>query len=153
MHVSERRITERVIVGIKAFEGFRGRAYRDPVGIWTIGWGNTHNVHDDDTISEHDADALLREQCAQIGHAIEQIVRVPLTQGQFDALVSFAFNCGLKRFVESTLLKELNAGHYDKAGDQLERWVWAGDKRLPGLVARRELEHEWWREGSGQRAA
>jgi lysozyme len=75
------------------------------------------------------------------------LVRVPLTQGQFDALVDFCFNLGEGRLAGSTLLRELNAGLYAAAGQQLLAWDHAGGKVIPGLKARREAELALWTGG------
>jgi lysozyme len=88
------------------------------------------------------ADSLLLEDLKRFESAIRQLVKVPLNQNQFDALVSFTFNVGEGAFKGSTLLKLLNAGNYNAAAAQFGKWVYAGKKVLPGLVARREAEYQ-----------
>ncbi|WP_158784623.1 lysozyme [Pantoea sp. BAV 3049] len=127
---------------IKRFEGVKLKAYRDSVGIPTIGYGHTHSVKDGDVITGQRADEFLREDLAVAELAVNTNVRMPISQGQFDAMVSFVFNLGAGNFVRSTLLKKLNAGDYDGAAAEFGRWVQAGGKTLPGLVKRREAERE-----------
>lgn len=129
---------------IKRHEGLRLSAYQDPGGTWTIGWGHTGDVRPGMTISEHQADALIALDANVAAAAVNRQVRVPLTQGQFDALVSFVFNLGEGRLAESTLLKKLNGGHYAAAATEFLRWtkgLHRGRKiTLGGLVKRRADE-------------
>lgn len=127
---------------IKRFEGLRLEAYRDSVGIPTIGYGHTHGVKMGDVITGAQADAFLREDLQVAELTINTNVKVKLTQGQFDALASFVFNLGSGNFVKSTLLKKLNTGVYAGAADEFGKWVNAGGKKLPGLVKRRAAERE-----------
>ena len=129
---------------IKAHEGLRLSAYRDSGGKLTIGYGHTGDVQASDVISAHQADALLEVDVASVEAAVRRLVRVPLTQGQFDALVSFVFNLGPGRLAESTLLVKLNAGDYAGAAKEFDRWTkgtFRGKKQsLPGLIRRRAAE-------------
>nr|WP_241389545.1 lysozyme [Serratia proteamaculans]ANV21598.1 Mur1 [Serratia proteamaculans]ULG13358.1 Mur1 [Serratia proteamaculans]ULG13571.1 Mur1 [Serratia proteamaculans]ULG13683.1 Mur1 [Serratia proteamaculans]ULG15134.1 Mur1 [Serratia proteamaculans] len=125
---------------IKHFEGLRLRAYQCSANVWTIGYGHTAGVGPDDVITEEQAISFLRQDVAESERAVNQYVHVPLTQNQFDALVSFVFNLGVGNFRTSTLLKKLNAGDYDGAAQEFGRWIHAGGKALPGLVRRREAE-------------
>jgi lysozyme len=125
---------------IQHFESLRLTAYQDSAGVWTIGWGHTGNVHPGDRVTRAEADALLRNDVAWAETAVRNAVDVPLTQGQFDALVSFAFNVGAGAFENSTLLARLNAGDSSGAQDQFGRWIYAGGEVLPGLVRRRAAE-------------
>lgn len=127
---------------IKRFEGLRLEAYRDSVGIPTIGYGHTHGVKMGDVITGAQADAFLREDLQVAELTINTNVKVKLTQSQFDALASFVFNLGSGNFVKSTLLKKLNTGDYAGAADEFGKWVNAGGKKLPGLVKRRAAERE-----------
>ncbi|MEN4524901.1 lysozyme [Pantoea agglomerans] len=127
---------------IKRFEGLELKSYKDSVGILTIGYGHTHAVKAGDVITGEQADAFLREDLQVAELTINTNVKVKLTQGQFDALVSFVFNLGSGNFVKSTLLKKLNAADYDLAADEFGKWVNAGGKKLPGLVKRRAAERE-----------
>lgn len=127
---------------VKRFEGLELKAYRDSVGILTIGYGRTHAVKAGDIITGEQADAFLREDLQVAELTVNTNVKVKLTQGQFDALVSFVFNLGSGNFVKSTLIKKLNAGDYAGAADEFGKWVNAGGKKLPGLVKRRAAERE-----------
>lgn len=130
---------------IKRFEGLRLQAYQDSVGVWTIGYGWTQPVAGRKVgagmaIDAATAERLLVCGVAQIEQGVERLVAVTVTQGQFDALVSFAYNLGLRALENSTLLRRLNAGDRQGAADQFGRWVNAGGVRLDGLVARRAAE-------------
>ncbi|WP_041930742.1 lysozyme [Pantoea ananatis] len=127
---------------IKRFEGLKLEAYRDSVGIPTIGYGHTHNVKIGDVITAEQADKFLREDLLVAELTINTNVKVKLTQNQFDALASFVFNLGSGNFVKSTLLKKLNAGDFAGAADEFGKWVNAGGKKLAGLVKRRAAERE-----------
>ncbi|HGE8439164.1 TPA: lysozyme [Serratia marcescens] len=130
---------------IKRFEGLRLQAYQDSVGVWTIGYGWTQPVAGRKVgagmvINAATAERLLVCGVAQFEQGVERLVAVTVTQGQFDALVSFAYNLGLRALENSTLLRRLNAGDRQGAADQFGRWVNAGGVRLDGLVARRAAE-------------
>jgi lysozyme len=96
-------------------------------------------------ISEADATTLLQSDVVDAEQAVGRLVRVPLTQGQFDALTDFCYNLGSGRLASSTLLKVLNAGRYDDAVEQLLLWTHAGGKECSALVKRREAEAALWR--------
>lgn len=85
--------------------------------------------------------------------AVERLVKVPLSQGQIDALVDFTFNLGSGRLASSTLLQNLNAGKYDEAAGQLLRWDHAGAQELASLKARREAEFHLWGDSVQEQAA
>ena len=125
---------------IKQFEGLYLNAYRCPAGVPTIGYGHTAGVAMGQTITQQQADDYLRRDVRQFARAVARLVTVPLTQGQFDALVSFAFNLGEGALAQSTLLRLLNAGDYAGAAAQFDRWNKAGGRVLPGLVRRRAAE-------------
>jgi lysozyme len=127
---------------IKRFEGLRLKAYRCPAGVWTIGYGHTVDVHQGDVITEHQADVMLEVDISQFEQCVEALLEVPVTQGQFDALVSFAFNLGCGALGRSRLLKLLNEGDLEGAANQFPLWRMGGGKVLPGLVARRAAERE-----------
>lgn len=133
---------------IMSFEGCRLEAYLDAANIWTIGYGHTgSDVHRGLKISDDRAEELLREDLAQADAAVNKLVTMPLTQGQFDALVSFVFNVGAGAFGRSTLLKRLNAGGFQAAVEQFDRWVYADGRKLRGLVSRRKTEAELFGKG------
>ncbi|MFK7888037.1 MAG: LysM peptidoglycan-binding domain-containing protein [Gammaproteobacteria bacterium] len=122
---------------IKSFEGLRLNSYQDSGGVWTIGYGHTSGVGPGQTITQAQADSFLRQDVQWAENAVRDNVDVPLTQNQFDALVSFTFNVGAGAFAGSTLLRNLNAGDYAGAQEQFGRWVNADGQRLEGLVRRR----------------
>ena len=89
----------------------------------------------------------LLEDATYAGRGVAKGVKVKLTQGQYDALVSFVFNVGETKFYSSTLLRKINAGDCLGAAAEFDRWVYAKGKRLPGLVSRRADERKQWEEG------
>lgn len=126
---------------VKAFEGLRLTAYRCPAGVWTVGYGSTGpHVAPDTTVSAAEAEALLLLDLQRFQSAVARLVRAPLTEGQYDAVVSFTFNLGEGALQASTLRAMLNRGEYAGAADQFGRWVLAGGVKLPGLVRRRAAE-------------
>ncbi|MFG6076976.1 lysozyme [Erwinia sp. OPT-41] len=136
------KISNRGIELIKRFEGLQLTAYRCSAGVLTIGYGHTRGVKPGDTITGRQADAYLREDLQVAELVVNTNVRVKMTQGQFDALVSFVFNVGAGNFVRSTLLKKMNAGDYAGAAEQFGRWINADGKPLAGLRRRRDAERE-----------
>jgi len=131
---------------IKSFEGLRLSAYKCPADVWTIGYGTTAGVKQGQTITKERADELLREDVARFEAQVLRLVKVPLTQGQFDALTSFVYNLGAGNLGNSTLLRLLNAGDYKGAAAQFDRWNKAGGKVLAGLVRRRAAERALFEE-------
>lgn len=127
---------------IKRFEGLKLKAYKCSAGVLSIGYGSTKGVYEGMEITEQEADNLLRTDLLIAEGAVDQLVTYPLSQLQFDALVSFVFNCGSGNFKKSTLLKQINRGEILPAAEQFLKWVKAGGKTLPGLVKRREAERE-----------
>ena len=136
-----RQINAAGLALIQGREGCKLRAYRDARGILTIGWGHTGpDVFAGMQIAQERADQLLAQDLAVFEAGVCEAVRVPLTDNQFSALVSFAFNLGLGTLKGSTLGKKLNLGDYQGAADEFPRWTRAGGKEMPGLVARRAAE-------------
>lgn len=135
---------------IKQFEGLRLKAYKCPADVWTIGYGHTSAagqpaVKSGMSITEAQANKILAADLGQYEDAINNSVKVDLTQNQFDALVSFVYNVGIGAFQKSTLLKKLNANQYDAVPGELMKWTKGGGKELPGLVRRRRAEAALWR--------
>lgn len=127
------------------FEGKRLMAYDDGVGVWTIGFGTTIypngiKVKKGDVCTEAQAKAYMAHDLKKFELAVSNVVTVPLSQNQFDALVSLAYNIGTNAFKNSTLVKKLNAGDIRGAANQFDVWVKAGGKRMQGLVNRRAKE-------------
>lgn len=125
---------------IKEFEGFREHAYRDPVGIWTIGYGFTRSVQAGDRMTREQADRRLRDELGQYERAVEQATGGSVTQAQFDALVSFAWNVGIKGMAGSSVIKAHNRGDRQAAARAFGLWNKAGGKVWPGLTRRRAAE-------------
>lgn len=130
---------------IKEFEGCKLKAYLCPAGIWTIGFGHTKGVYPGMVITQELADKFLIDDVWQFEREVESLVHVPVTQGQFDALVSFAFNVGSdidedtipEGLGDSTLLRRLNAG--DVAGAAAEFGKWNKVRKKGQLVVERGL--------------
>ena len=129
---------------IKEFEGFSAKRYICAGGKLTIGYGHVILPKEQfpPRISKEQAEELLAKDVVRFEIDVMACVKVPLTQGQFDALVSFAFNLGGAALRGSTLLKRLNEGDYKGAATEFNRWVFAGGKQLAGLARRREAEAE-----------
>ena len=128
---------------LKSFEKFRPTAYKPtPKDKWTIGWGRTFPVVEGDTCTTDQAQAWLEEDVAGVAHTVNQLVTVPLTQGEFDALVSLVYNIGRGNFQESTLLRKLNDSDYGGAAAEFVRWDKQGGAVLNGLLTRREAEEK-----------
>jgi len=131
---------------IKQSEGCKLTAYRDSVGVLTIGYGHTEGVHGGSSCTQEEADQWLRDDLQAVYRAIDSLVDVDLSQGQFDALCSFVFNLGAGALRNSTLLNLLNQGKYGAAQQQFSRWNHAGGQVLAGLTKRREGEAEMFSE-------
>lgn len=133
---------------IKSFEGLKLSPYQDQKGIWTIGWGHTEGVTSKTpSITESQAQLILEEDIEEPEEAVTRMVRIQLTQNEFNALVSFTFNEGVTKFMKSTLLSMLNNGDKAGAGKQFDRWIYyeGEDGKMytsPGLQMRREKEKE-----------
>lgn len=129
---------------IETIEGFRPRAYKDVAGTVTIGYGHVVKPGEAylavSTITRDTAAQILREDTKHAVAVVNDAVKVPLRQEQFDALVSFVFNVGEGAFRSSTLLRKLNAGHCCAVPDEMRRWVRAGGVVRAGLIARRKAE-------------
>lgn len=148
------KLSQKGLELIKHFEGLRLTAYLDAVGVPTIGYGHTKTVKKADVlakkrISEQEAERLLKSDVTQFERGVNRLtieLGIPITQCQFDALVSFAFNVGLGNLSKSTLLKKLyvmsqnDQSSIYAVGDEFLRWNRAGGKVLPGLVRRRGEE-------------
>lgn len=143
------KISENGLNLIKEFEGFSSAPYLCPAGVPTIGYGNT--FYEDGTKVTLKDKPITEERATQLlefianktfSENINKVVKVPLNQNQFDALVSFAYNISNKNFNWSTLLKKLNQSDYEGASSEFLRWNQAGGKILSGLVLRRKKEKE-----------
>ena len=141
------KISNRGLEMIADFESFVGHPYRDAVGIWTIGFGTTYYSNGkkvkrtDKPINRKKAYEILRYQIdTHYASAVNRYSQIRMTQNQFDALVSFAYNVGIGALQKSTLLKYHNQKKFKKASNEFLRWDHAGGKRLIGLTIRRASE-------------
>jgi lysozyme len=126
-------------------EGEKLEAYQDTGGVWTIGVGHTKGVKKGDKITKAQSRAYLREDMLDAERAVWRLVKVPLTQGQYDALVDFTFNLGEGALSRSTLLRLLNAKNYEGAALEFSKWVYDNHKVQPGLVTRRKRNSDRFR--------
>ena len=139
-----RHLTDDGLALIKRFEGFAPEIYVCPGGWSTVGYG--HLVRDGeqdgyaDGIDEATAEELLRRDVETAERAVLRFIRVPLADGRFDALTSFTFNLGAGALQRSTLRRKVNRQEHGAVPAELRRWVWAGGRKLKGLIRRREAE-------------
>lgn len=139
------KLSQRGIDLIKQFEGYSSKAYPDPAtggAPWTIGYGTTKGVKPGMVITAQQAEKMLRDDVAKFESGVSSLITAPTTQGQFDAMVSLAYNIGLGNFGKSTLLKKHNARCYTCAADQFRVWNRANGKVMNGLTKRRAVERE-----------
>jgi len=139
-----RQITKQGIDLIKRFEGFEPEIYLDAADLPTIGYGHLLRPGEDKMftggISEAAGEALLIKDVGIAERAVLRLIRTPLTNGQFDALVSFTFNLGGGALQRSTLRRKVNREEHEEVPAEFMRWVWAGGRKLRGLIRRREAE-------------
>lgn len=146
--------SEKIKNFIKNQEGLRLNAYLCPARVWTIGYGHTGaDVVKGKVITKEQAEIYFKNDIAIHENNVSKLVKVPLNQNQFDALVSFEYNIGYGQFSSSTLLKLLNQKKYNEAAEQFGRWVYSKIKQpngmyktiaLPGLVKRRKYERDFF---------
>jgi lysozyme len=151
------KVSAKCIQQIKQDEGVRSKAYQCPALLWTIGVGHVIDPNHakvkladrkqlpiptgwDRVLSNDEIDEILRKDLARFESGVLRLIKVKLTQGQFDALVSFSFNVGLGNLQNSTLRMKINRGDYEGAAEQFLVWTKAGGKVLKGLVIRRTHE-------------
>lgn len=128
---------------IQSLEGLELKAYKDIVGVWTIGYGHTGpDVRPGMVITKGQADELMRCDLDKFRYAVGESVNTAPTQNQFDAMVSLAYNIGAEAFKDSTLLRKFNKGDVQGAADQFPRWNKAGGKEVGGLTHRRHKERD-----------
>ena len=135
------KMGEKGIDLIKYFEGFRSTVYLCAAGVPTLGFGSTHGITmDSPSITEEEGLELLMLDIAKFERGVNRLIDASLNQNQFDALTSFAFNLGNGSLQASTLRKKVNREDYEGAADEFPRWVFAGGRKLNGLVKRRYAE-------------
>lgn len=139
-----RHISDSGLALIQHFEGFSPRVYMCPAGYETIGYGHMVRTGEEfrDGITRRWATKLLRRDVRVAECVVLRLIEVPLSDGQFDALVSFTFNVGAGALQRSTLRRVVNREEHDEVPRQLMRWIYAGGRRLKGLVQRRQAEAE-----------
>lgn len=148
--MSARHINQESIDLIKSFEGLYLDAYKCSAGVWTIGYGHTGLTHKDGTvskgrsISEAEAQSLLRHDMEYFEKVVTRLVDVEINDDQFGSLVSFAFNCGEGNLKSSTLLKRVNSKDWSDVPTQFLRWNKAAGRTLNGLTRRRASESRLW---------
>jgi lysozyme len=137
-----RHISDHGLQLIRRFEGFAATPYLCPAGYLTIGYGHVVKNREafKQPITEDEATEILIADIAAAESAVLRLIGVPLTDGQFDALVSFTFNLGAGALQRSTLRRKINREDYDEAAGEFLKWVWAGSRKLKGLVKRRQAE-------------
>lgn len=148
-----RKINQTGLDHIKQWEGLQLTAYLDAAGIWTIGYGHTASAGEPEpaegmTITEIEAEALLRRDIEQYEEAVSAAVNVELTDNQFASLVSLTYNIGIDAFLRSTLLRKLNDGYLESVPIELMKWVYANGCHLRGLANRRAAEAGLWVKGA-----
>lgn len=128
------------LITLATFEGFSSVPYKDVAGIWTNGFGNTHDATKTVTVPE--ALDQLEKNARDAENSVKRCITRPLTQNQYDSFVSFTYNVGGRAFCQSTLVRKFNAGDTIGACNELPRWNRAGGKVVKGLVLRREKERQ-----------
>ena len=153
------KVSQKCIQQIKIDEGVRSKPYQCPALLWTVGVGHVIDPNHakvpmadrkalpipagwDRVLSAEEIDDILRKDLSRFEAGVLRLIKVPLTQGQFDALVSFSFNVGLGNLQNSTLRMKVNREDYEGAAEQFLVWTKAGGRVLPGLVKRRTHEKE-----------
>lgn len=131
---------------VKHFEGFRSAPYQCSAKVWTIGYGTTRLpsgsrvTSSTSMVGERTAEEWAAADLRRRARVVRRLVRVPLDDGQVAALVDFAYNLGTGALKASTLRRKLNRGDYEGASREFRKWVWAGGRKLRGLVRRRSAE-------------
>lgn len=151
MHASEH-----CIALIHEFEGLSTKAYKCPAGVWTIGYGHTKGIKEGDTITADAAERLLKSDLEELSINLTRALNadeIVVSQEQFDALCSFAYNLGLNTLIHSTLWSYLRKGKDQAAADEFLKWNKAKDAtgkkvELKGLTRRREAERALFLSGS-----
>lgn len=129
-------------------EGEKLTAYKCPAGVWTIGVGHTGNVKPNMKITKEQSRELLKSDLLKFENAVNESVKRELSQNEFDALVSFAFNVGSHAFKNSTLLRKINSNDtLESIEKEFNRWRFGGGRVLPVLVSRRKREFELFKGG------
>ena len=140
------KASQTLINHIKRSEACKLTAYQDTANVWTIGYGHTQGVKRGDRCTQYQAEQWLKEDLARFEAAAGKVRRI-VTQGQFDAVVDFMYNCGTGNFDKSTLRQYIESGRKTwEIQEQFLRWVNSGGKKQGGLVTRRIWEANRWNE-------
>lgn len=136
------RVPDEAVQLVKQFEGLRLNAYIDANGYPTIGYGHklVGPATATKTITEEEATALLVQDLQVAASAVDKLTAVRLTERQQAALIDFVYNLGSGTYQHSTLRMKLNRGEYNQAANEFQKWIYAGPRKLPGLIRRRQLE-------------
>jgi len=147
-----REVSDAGLELIKQFEGFSSVVYLDIAGYPTIGWGHLILKGEtfEESITEEEADEIIRKDLNVAERGVGGLIQVPLSDPQFDALVSFTFNLGVFALKGSTLRSRLNRGEYSGAAEEFLKWVWAGGKKSNGLIRRRAAERAMFLSGTDE---
>lgn len=142
-------MTERCLELVKRFEGFSTTPYLCPAGYWTIGYGKVLWSYKGEPIivTREQAEEMLLEDLMKVELKLRPLIIAGIHPWMLDALVSFAYNIGVYAFKCSTLMRKLNRRDFRDAADEFPRWVYAGGRKLKGLVRRREAERALYLEG------
>ena len=132
--------SEEGIALIKKFEGCELTAYQCSANVWTLGYGHTKGVREGDECDVERAEGMLNNDLQEFERWVNELVKVELSQHQFDALVAWTFNLGPTNLAESTMLIRLNVKDYEIVPTEMRRWNRAGGQVVDGLVRRREAE-------------
>ena len=148
-------ITHDGLALIRRFEGFRAKAYLDAAGVWTIGYGHTSaagapHVRSGMKITRKEGERILGRDIAIFASGVQSLLARPLSESQFSALVSFAYNVGLENFRKSSVLRAVNAGDFAAVPRRLSLWVKCRGRVLSGLVRRRAAEAAMFIEAAPQ---
>jgi lysozyme len=134
------KISQEGIALIKKFEGCELNAYQCSANVWTIGYGHTKEVAENNECSMEEAEEILVADLEEFEEWVEKLVTVEMAQNEFDALVAFTFNLGPTNLRTSTLLERLNDRKFEDVPSEMKRWNRAGGVVVDGLVRRREAE-------------
>jgi len=141
-----RHISQNGLKLIKSFEGFSSKIYSDAAGIPTIGYGHLILPHEkhlfQNGITEEKAISLLKQDISFAEKSVIRLINIPLSNNQFDALLSFTFNLGSASLQRSSLRRKINRQEHWDVPAELMKWVWAGGKKIAGLARRRKVEAE-----------
>lgn len=127
---------------IKRSEGCCLKAYKCPAGVWTIGYGHTEGVIPGTTIRQEQAERLLKCDLVEFERAMNAVIKTEITENQFSAIISLAYNCGSNAISKSTLIKKVNVRDFAGAAEEFLRWDKIAGVPNKGLHARRVAERE-----------